>query len=62
MEIGPKLTIRITEWSYGGQSFAFTVNFEHITLSSSDPVVDFEQVNVYWVIIKWSGPGRFRST
>ena len=53
-EICSKLTIETLERRQRRCSGVFIVNFEHFTSFSSAPIVDYELVNVSWVIYEFS--------
>ena len=45
--------MKTPEWGHGRCSGAFTINFKHIShLFSSVSIVDFEQENVGWELIR----------
>ena len=50
-EICSKLAIKIPEGRQWRRSGIFIVNFEHISFCSSVSILNFEQINAYWVII-----------
>ena len=53
-EICSKLTIKTPERYPCRRSYVFIVNFELISPFSSVSIVDFEQVNVCWALLKFS--------